>query len=114
MSRGLAALRRGLARQRISSAVRIDSQIDRARAARRRLQMGPLQGIKVLEIAGIGPGPFAAMMLSDMGAEVLRIDRAQSVSPSPSTEPSFDLLNRGRRSVGIDLKRPEGVETVLR
>jgi len=75
---------------------------------------GPLAGIRVVEIAGIGPGPFAAMMLSDMGAEVLRVDRAQSVPASPPPEPSFDLLNRGRRSVGVDLKSPQGVETVLR
>jgi alpha-methylacyl-CoA racemase len=76
--------------------------------------MGPLQGIRVLEIAGIGPGPFAAMMLADMGAEVLRIDRAQNVPPSFPGEPSFDLLNRGRRSIGIDLKQEAGVEAVLR
>ncbi|HEX2484440.1 MAG TPA: CaiB/BaiF CoA-transferase family protein [Myxococcota bacterium] len=75
---------------------------------------GPLQGIRVLEIAGIGPGPFAAMMLADMGAEVLRIDRAQSVPAGPPPEPPFDLLNRGRRSVGVDLKHERGIETVLR
>jgi alpha-methylacyl-CoA racemase len=75
---------------------------------------GPLTGIKVIEIAGIGPGPFAGMMLSDMGADVLRIDRAQAVPPVLPTEPSLDFLARGRRSVGVDLKRPEGVETVLR
>jgi alpha-methylacyl-CoA racemase len=76
--------------------------------------MGPLQGIRVLEIAGIGPGPFAAMLLADMGAEVLRIDRAQNVPPSFPAEPSFDLLNRGRRSIGVDLKQEAGVEAVLR
>lgn len=75
---------------------------------------GPLQGIRILEIAGIGPGPFAAMMLADMGADVLRIDRAQSVPASPPAEPPFDLLNRGRRSIGVDLKQERGVETVLR
>ena len=75
---------------------------------------GPLQGIRIVEIAGIGPGPFAAMMLADMGAEVLRVDRAQSVPASPPAEPSFDLLNRGRRSIGVDLKQERGVETVLR
>jgi alpha-methylacyl-CoA racemase len=76
--------------------------------------MGPLQGVRILEIAGIGPGPFAAMMLADMGAEVLRIDRAQNVNPSPPAEPNFDILNRGRRSIGIDLKNEAGIETVLR
>jgi alpha-methylacyl-CoA racemase len=76
--------------------------------------MGPLQGVRILEIAGIGPGPFAAMMLADMGAEVLRIDRAQNVNPSPPAEPNFDILNRGRRSIGVDLKNEAGVETVLK
>ena len=76
--------------------------------------MGPLQGVRILEIAGIGPGPFAAMMLADMGAEVLRIDRAQNVNPSPPAEPNFDILNRGRRSIGIDLKNEAGIETVLK
>ncbi|MBW2313964.1 MAG: CoA transferase [Deltaproteobacteria bacterium] len=75
---------------------------------------GPLQGIRVIEIAGIGPGPFAAMMLADMGADVLRIDRAGNVKDEIPTGPSSDLLARGRRSVGIDLKHPEGVEAVLR
>ncbi len=75
---------------------------------------GPLSGIKILEIAGIGPGPFAAMLLSDMGAEVLRIDRAQSVRGGDPTKPPLDILNRGRKSIGVDLKNPDGVETVLR
>lgn len=75
--------------------------------------MGPLSGVKVLEIAGIGPGPFAAMMLADMGAEVLRVDRAGSVRGGDPDRPSLDLLGRGRRSVGIDLKSPEGVELLL-
>ena len=75
--------------------------------------MGPLQGIKVVEIAGIGPGPFCAMMLADMGADVIRVDRAQGVSGLPGNN-SKDLINRGRRSVGVDLKNPDGVETVLR
>ena len=75
---------------------------------------GPLTGIKIVEIAGIGPGPFAAMLLSDLGADVLRIDRAQLVSGGDPESPPLDLLNRGRRSVGVDLKQPKGVETVLR
>jgi alpha-methylacyl-CoA racemase len=75
---------------------------------------GPLTGIKIVEIAGIGPGPFAAMLLSDLGADVLRIDRAQNVSGGDPESPPLDLLNRGRRSVGVDLKQPAGVETVLR
>lgn len=76
--------------------------------------MGPLDGIKIIEIAGIGPGPFAAMMLSDQGADVVRIERAQNVARGDAAAASFDLLNRGRRSIGVDLKHPDGVETILR
>ena len=75
---------------------------------------GPLSRYRVIEIAGIGPGPFSAMMLADMGAEVIRVDRAQSVAGRDPAEPSRDVLNRGRRSVGVDLKHPDGVETVLK
>jgi alpha-methylacyl-CoA racemase len=75
---------------------------------------GPLSGYKILEIAGIGPGPFAAMVLSDMGAEVLRIDRSQAVRGGDPNQPPVDILNRGRRSIGVDLKNPDGVQTVLR
>ena len=71
---------------------------------------GPLAGIKVVELAAQGPGPFAAMLLADLGAEVLRVDRAASVGLTTS----HDLINRGRRSVAVDLKTPEGVEVVLR
>src|SRR5437588_5123172 len=71
---------------------------------------GPLQGVKVIEMAGIGPGPFAAMMLADMGAEVLRVDRINA----RVVNPHLDVLNRGRRSVAVDLKHPDGVQTVLR
>jgi alpha-methylacyl-CoA racemase len=75
--------------------------------------VGPLSDVKVIEIAGIGPGPFAAMMLSDMGADVVRVDRAQSVERG--FDPGWmEVLNRGRRSIGIDLKHPDGVETILR
>jgi alpha-methylacyl-CoA racemase len=75
---------------------------------------GPLSGVKVIEIAGIGPGPFAAMLLADMGAEVLRVDRAQAVRGGSPDRPPLDVLNRGRRSIGVDLKHADGVETVLR
>ncbi len=74
---------------------------------------GPLSGVKVVEIAGIGPGPFAAMMLADMGADVVRVDRAQNVVGG-FERTNLEVLNRGRRSVGVDLKHPDGVETVLR
>ena len=76
--------------------------------------MGPLAGVRILEIAGIGPGPFAAMMLADMGADLLRVDRAERVNPNPGEEPPADLLNRGRRSVGLDLKNPDGVAALLK
>ena len=72
---------------------------------------GPLTGYRIVELAGIGPGPFAAMMLSDMGAEVLRVDRAEAVG---EPAPRWDVNARGRRSVGVDLKHPGGREVVLR
>jgi alpha-methylacyl-CoA racemase len=74
---------------------------------------GPLSGFRVIELAGIGPGPFAAMMLSDMGAEVLRVDRADSVDEDTPV-PTWDVNGRGRRSVGVDLKHPAGREVLLR
>jgi alpha-methylacyl-CoA racemase len=74
---------------------------------------GPLSGYRIIELAGIGPGPFAGMMLSDMGAEVLRVDRAESVRDG-SRDLSGDVLGRGRKSIGVDLKTPEGRDTVLR
>src|SRR5216683_1029822 len=75
--------------------------------------MGPLSGIKVLEIAGIGPSPFCGMLLADMGADVLRVDRA-GTQHVLFPEARRDLLNRGKRSVAVDLKNPRGVEAVLR
>ena len=72
--------------------------------------MGPLHGLKVIEIAGIGPAPFCAMMLADMGADVVRIERA---SGPPLLTFMHDPLLRNRRSVALDLKRPDGVATLL-
>jgi len=72
--------------------------------------MGPLKGIRVVEMAGIGPGPFCAMMLSDMGAEVIRIDRLNQ----KGTGNRANVLNRGRRSLALDLKNPVAVEATLR
>ena len=72
---------------------------------------GPLQGIRVLEVGGIGPGPFAAMVLADLGADVVRIDRPAAVQFD--LHAAGDLLARGRRSVVVDLKHPEGVEVAL-
>ncbi len=74
---------------------------------------GPLEGTRIIELAGIGPGPFCAMMLADMGADVVRVDRAQNVMGGDPASPPSDVLNRGRRSIGVDLKQPDGVETVL-
>lgn len=78
-----------------------------------RTAQGPLKGLKVLELAGIGPGPFCAMMLADMGAEVLRLDRSDAVRSPAERDPRFEILNRGRRSVALDLKSPGAVELVL-
>jgi alpha-methylacyl-CoA racemase len=75
--------------------------------------MGPLSGVKIVELAGIGPGPFAGMVLSDMGADIVRIDRAGQVNPAAFDKPNLEPLYRGRRSIGVDLKNPEGVELVL-
>ncbi len=73
---------------------------------------GPLRGLKVVELAGLGPAPFAAMMLADMGADVLRLERHTLVRGTQT--PAWDLLNRSRRSVGVNLKHPRGIELVLR
>jgi len=88
--------------------------------------MGPLSGVKILEVAALGPAPFASMMLADMGAEVLRIDRTEGAEllqfaraervedGEGSDTPPLDFLSRGRRSVGLDLKSPDGVELLLK
>ena len=76
--------------------------------------MGPLGGYRVIELAGIGPGPLCAMLLSDMGAEVVRVERIEPSGLGLPKAPKFDLLNRGRRSVAIDLRKKEGAETLLR
>jgi alpha-methylacyl-CoA racemase len=75
---------------------------------------GPLSGLTVIELQGIGPAPFCGMVLSDMGADVIRIDRAANVASEPSAEAPFSPLERGRRSIGVDLKSPAGIEVVLR
>ena len=72
--------------------------------------MGPLQGFRIIELSGIGPGPFCGMMLADMGAEVIRIDRPGG---NPSSEGGHDILFRNRRAVAVNLKHPDGVKTVL-
>src|ERR1700741_681586 len=72
---------------------------------------GPLAGYRILELAGIGPGPFCGMMLADMGAEVIRIDRP---SGNPMAELGHEVMFRNRRAVAIDLKNRRGAETVLK
>lgn len=69
---------------------------------------GPLLGVRVIEFAGIGPGPFAAMLLADLGADVVRVDRARG-----SEWPNLPILSRGRASIIVDLKTKEGVATCL-
>ncbi|MGB3736513.1 MAG: CaiB/BaiF CoA-transferase family protein [Ilumatobacter sp.] len=74
---------------------------------------GPLSGHRIIEIAGIGPGPFAAMLLADLGAEVIRVERAGAVRGPVPDQANGDILLRGRRNVAIDLKHPDGVATLL-
>ena len=74
---------------------------------------GPLAGLKVVEMVGLGPAPFCAMLLADMGAEVIRIDRAGRGDVSGLEGTRFDVLGRGRRSVALNLKRPGGTEAAL-
>jgi alpha-methylacyl-CoA racemase len=77
------------------------------------MMAGPLKGVRIVEMVGLGPAPFCGMMFADMGAEVIRVDRPKSVSPVAAEESRFDVLARGRRSIAIDLKKPDGKETVL-
>jgi len=76
--------------------------------------MGPLSGLKLIEVAGIGPGPMAAMMLGDLGADIIRIDRTVSHVMDRISDPRFAVHNRSRRSVSVDLQKPGGAEVVLR
>ncbi|MFJ8046656.1 CaiB/BaiF CoA transferase family protein [Streptomyces luteogriseus] len=72
---------------------------------------GPLTGVRVVELAGIGPGPFAAMLLADLGADVVRVDRPGG--PGLAIDPAYDVTNRNKRSVVVDLKAPDGPDQVL-
>ena len=74
---------------------------------------GPLAGVKVIELAGIGPSPYACMLLADAGADVLRLERAPAGGAPAADGPYWDVLNRSRPSVGVDLKQPAAVEMVL-
>jgi len=75
---------------------------------------GPLKGIKIIEMAGIGPGPFCGMLLADMGADVVRVDRVSSHNKGINFSPEYDLLNRSKRSIAVDLKTDQGLQTVLK
>ena len=75
--------------------------------------MGPLQGIRIVELAGIGPGPFCGMLLADLGAEVVLVDRRGGSLPF-GAQPKYDLTRRGKRSIAVDLKQPGAAEVVLR
>src|SRR4029077_20867121 len=77
------------------------------------MSSGPLSGIKIIELAGIGPGPFCAFMLADMGADIIKVDRADRVRGGDAETPPADVVMRGRRSIGVDLKSSAGVELVL-
>ncbi len=74
---------------------------------------GPLGGFRIIELAGIGPGPMAAMLLADMGAEVIRVERAAAVRGSAPATPHVDVTLRGRRNLAVDLKQPDGVAVLL-
>ena len=76
--------------------------------------MGPLTGLKVVEMVGIGPGPFTGMLLSDMGAEGIRVDRTAPSGLGLGASPQFSVTARGRKSMSVDLKQKKGIETVLR
>ncbi len=76
--------------------------------------MGPLRGFKIIEIAGIGPGQFCGMLLADMGAEVIRLERPVIEDPVMAIPAKFNLMNRSRPAVAIDLKTEQGIELVLR
>src|SRR5579859_5542327 len=76
--------------------------------------MGPLNGYRVIELAGIGPGPMAAMLLADQGAEVLRVERLAPSGLGIEKPARFELLHRSRKAVAVDLKHRDGVALVLR
>ncbi|MGE0733187.1 MAG: CaiB/BaiF CoA transferase family protein [Alphaproteobacteria bacterium] len=78
------------------------------------MSKGPLAGLKVVELAGIGPAPMCAMLLADLGADVIRVDRLQDAGLGVEMPTKYNLLHRGRPSIAVDLKHPKGVETVLR
>jgi len=75
---------------------------------------GPLVGVRVIELVGLGPGPFCGMLLADLGAEVLRVDRVDAARTVDASKPASNAMHRSKRAVALDLKAGEGVETFLR
>src|SRR5689334_15814930 len=75
---------------------------------------GPLEGLRAVEMVGLGPGPFCGMLLADMGAEVLRVDRVDAARAVDHSKPATSAMDRGKQAVAVDLKQPDGVETLLR
>lgn len=78
------------------------------------MRSGPLRGIRIVELAGVGPSPFGAMLLADMGADVIRVERVGAPIYDPPIDPAKNLLHRGRRSITLDLKHPGDVALALR
>jgi alpha-methylacyl-CoA racemase len=78
------------------------------------MSKGPLSGLKIIEFAGIGPGPFCGMLLSDLGADVIRIDRKPNTGAAAPQASKYDVTTRGRRSIALDLKQPAAIEVCLR
>src|SRR5256714_10615841 len=75
---------------------------------------GPLEGLRAVEMVGLGPGPFCGMLLADMGAEVLRVDRVDAARAVDHSKPATSAMDRGKQAVAVDLKQPDGVEALLR
>ncbi len=75
---------------------------------------GPLAGVRVVELVGLGPGPFCGMLLADLGAEVLRVDRVDAAQAIDPSRPATNAMHRSKRAVALDLKSPDGVATFLR
>jgi len=75
---------------------------------------GPLAGVRVVELVGLGPGPFCGMLLADLGAEVLRVDRVDAVAAMDTSVPATSAMNRSKRAIALDLKAPDGADAFLR
>ncbi|MBV8949466.1 MAG: CoA transferase [Actinobacteria bacterium] len=75
---------------------------------------GPLEGLRVVELVGLGPGPFCGMVLADMGAQVLRVDRLHDARAADRSKPATNPMNRGKQSIALDLKHPDGLGAFLR